>query len=91
MINAIIAITASSLFIILWIYYLKKFWRFRNKKFETLDRFDRAEILDYIERHHYRKTPENFLKSLKIQLIVMIILLILEIGIWISLLLYFLL
>lgn len=87
----IIAIIFSLAIIIFCIIYLKKFWRFRNKKFETLDRFDRAVILDYIERHHYRKTPENFLKSLKIQLIVMIILLILEIGIWIALLLYFLL
>ena len=87
----IIAIIFSLAIIIFCIIYLKKCWRFRNKKFETLDRFDRAVILDYLEKYHYKKTPEDFLKRLKVQLIALIILLLLIIGMWIAIFLYLLL
>lgn len=74
--------------IIFCIYYLKRFWRFRNKKFETLDRFDRAIIFDWLESLRSKESPQYFLRHLKAQLIALILGFLFLIGTLISILLY---
>ena len=74
--------------IIFCIYYLKRFWRFRNKKFETLDRFDRAIIFDWLERLRSKESPQSFLRRLKGQLIALMLGLLFTIGIRVALNLY---
>lgn len=74
--------------IIFCIYYLKKFWRFRNKKFETLDRFDRANIFDWLERLRSKESPQYFLRHLKAQLIALLLSLFFIIGMCTAIVLY---
>lgn len=74
--------------IIFCIYYLKRFWRFRNKKFETLDRFDRAIIFDWLERLRSKESPQSFLRRLKGQLIALMLGLLFTIGIRVAIILY---
>ena len=51
-------------FICYCIYWLVKFWRFRNKKYSELSLSEKELIFKSMRKESYEKCPEEFLEDL---------------------------